>query len=64
MSYPFLGDIINGLFGISWNVPIPTFGLFVAIALIAATFVASKKLVHKAIFSFAVLASLAACMQL
>ena len=43
MSYPFLGDLINSFFGTSWNVPIPMFGLFVAIAIVAATYVARKE---------------------
>jgi len=40
MSYPYLTDLINALFGTHWWLPIPTFGLMVALALVASTRVA------------------------
>jgi phosphatidylglycerol:prolipoprotein diacylglycerol transferase len=42
MSYPYLTDILNAIFGTHWDLPIPTFGVIVAIAVGAATFVASR----------------------
>lgn len=44
MSYPYLGDLVNQIFGVSWNIPIPMFGLFVAIALVVFIYVAEKEL--------------------
>lgn len=40
MSYPYLGDFLNDVLGTSWNVPIPMFGAWVAVAIVAATKVA------------------------
>lgn len=41
MSYPYLTDIFNAIFGTDWALPIPTFGTLVAIALIAGVRVAN-----------------------
>lgn len=40
MSYPYLTDILNAIFGTDWALPFPTFGALVAIALIVGTSVA------------------------
>lgn len=42
MSYPYLTDLLNALFGTHWHLPIPTFGVIVAIAVAAATYVATR----------------------
>jgi phosphatidylglycerol:prolipoprotein diacylglycerol transferase len=46
MSYPYIGDLINHIFGVQWNVPIPMFGTFVAIALLVSIYVANKEVVR------------------
>jgi phosphatidylglycerol:prolipoprotein diacylglycerol transferase len=46
MSYPYLTDIINALFGTHWWLPIPTFGLMVALALVASTRVARADVIR------------------
>lgn len=40
MSYPYLTDILNGILGTHWMLPIPTFGVVVAAAIVIATSVA------------------------
>jgi phosphatidylglycerol:prolipoprotein diacylglycerol transferase len=40
MAFPYLTDILNAVFGTHWALPIPTFGMLVAIALAVATKVA------------------------
>lgn len=40
MSFPYVTDIVNALFGTEWHLPIATFGTIVAIAIAAAAFVA------------------------
>jgi phosphatidylglycerol:prolipoprotein diacylglycerol transferase len=42
MSYPYVTDALNVVFGTHWNLPIPTFGVIVAIAVTAATYVANR----------------------
>src|SRR5580698_8527983 len=42
MSFPYLTDVINALFGTRWHLPIPTFGIIVAIAVVSATWVATR----------------------
>jgi prolipoprotein diacylglyceryltransferase len=42
MSYPDVTDALNALFGTDWHLPIPTFGVIVAFAVVAATYVASR----------------------
>ncbi|HTB86565.1 MAG TPA: prolipoprotein diacylglyceryl transferase family protein [Steroidobacteraceae bacterium] len=42
MSYPYVTDVLNALFGTHWHLPIPTFGVIVAVAVAAATYVASQ----------------------
>ena len=42
MSYPNVTDALNALLGTHWDLPIPTFGMIVAIAVAAATFVAVR----------------------
>src|SRR6202453_2431561 len=42
MSYPYVTDALNAIFGTHWRLPIPTFGVIVAIAVAAATYVASR----------------------
>jgi phosphatidylglycerol---prolipoprotein diacylglyceryl transferase len=37
MSFPYVTDAVNALFGTRWHLPIPTFGLMVAIAVVLAT---------------------------
>lgn len=43
MSFPYVTDIVNAIFGTQWNLPIPTFGILVATAIIVATRVARKE---------------------
>jgi phosphatidylglycerol:prolipoprotein diacylglycerol transferase len=40
MSYPYLTDVLNAVFGTDWTLPIPTFGMLVALAFVIATRVA------------------------
>jgi phosphatidylglycerol:prolipoprotein diacylglycerol transferase len=42
MSYPYVTDALNVVFGTHWHLPIPTFGIVVAIAVTAATYVATR----------------------
>lgn len=42
MSYPYLTDMLNASFGTHWHVAIPTFGVIVAIAVTAATYLATR----------------------
>jgi len=42
-SYPYLSDILNGIFGTQVYLPIAMFGTFVAIALVVGTLIASKE---------------------
>lgn len=41
MSYPYLSDVLNRVFGVQWDIPIATFGSFVAIAMIVGTWIAT-----------------------
>lgn len=43
MSYPYLGDLINHLFGLQLNIPVPMFGLLVASAVMVAIYIATKE---------------------
>jgi phosphatidylglycerol:prolipoprotein diacylglycerol transferase len=40
VSFPYLTDAANALFGTGWDLPIPTFGIVVVIAIVVATAVA------------------------
>lgn len=40
MSYPYLTDLLNAVLGTQWQLPIPTFGVVVAIAMVVAARVA------------------------
>ena len=42
MSYPYVTDALNALFGTDWHLPIPTFGVIVALAVTTATYVATR----------------------
>jgi phosphatidylglycerol---prolipoprotein diacylglyceryl transferase len=42
MSYPYVTDAFNAVFGTHWRLPIPTFGVIVTIAVAAATYAASQ----------------------
>ena len=42
MSFPYVTDIANAIFGTRWHLPIPTFGIVVAIAVALATAVAIR----------------------
>jgi phosphatidylglycerol:prolipoprotein diacylglycerol transferase len=42
MSFPYLTDIVNALFGTRWHLPLPTFGIVVASAIVLATAVATR----------------------
>jgi phosphatidylglycerol---prolipoprotein diacylglyceryl transferase len=42
MSFPYVTDALNAVFGIHWHLPIPTFGVIVAIAVVLATYVAIR----------------------
>lgn len=46
MSYPYLGDLINHVFGTQWHIPIAMFGSFVAIAIIVSSYVAKKEVIR------------------
>jgi phosphatidylglycerol:prolipoprotein diacylglycerol transferase len=40
MSYPYISDLLNPLFGTQWHIPIAMFGSFVALAILISTSVA------------------------
>ena len=42
MSFPYVTDIVNASFGTHWHLPLPTFGVIVAIAVVLATWVATQ----------------------
>jgi phosphatidylglycerol:prolipoprotein diacylglycerol transferase len=42
MSFPYVTDGLNAVFGTHWHLPIPTFGVIVAIAVALATFLATR----------------------
>lgn len=46
MSYPYLSDLINPVLGTQWDIPIALFGSFVALAILAATFVAKREVMR------------------
>jgi phosphatidylglycerol---prolipoprotein diacylglyceryl transferase len=41
-TFPYVTDVLNAVFGTHWNLPIPTFGIIVAIAVVLATSIATK----------------------
>jgi phosphatidylglycerol:prolipoprotein diacylglycerol transferase len=41
-TFPYVTDVVNVVFGTRWNLPIPTFGIVVAIAVVLATSVATR----------------------
>jgi phosphatidylglycerol:prolipoprotein diacylglycerol transferase len=41
MSFPYVTDVLNAVFGTHWDLPIPMFGVIVAIAVVLATYVAT-----------------------
>jgi phosphatidylglycerol---prolipoprotein diacylglyceryl transferase len=41
-AFPYVTDVINAVFDTLWNLPIPTFGIVVAIAVVLATFIATR----------------------
>ncbi len=43
MSFPYVTDIANTLLGTNWDLPIPTFGVLVACAILIAAYVAQKE---------------------
>lgn len=43
MCFPYITDIANRILGTDWKLPIPTFGVLVALAILAATRVARKE---------------------
>ncbi|MFZ6657338.1 prolipoprotein diacylglyceryl transferase [Undibacterium sp. TJN19] len=47
MAFPYLTDAVHGLFGISLPLPLPMFGLFVAIAMLVASSVLKRELQRK-----------------
>jgi phosphatidylglycerol:prolipoprotein diacylglycerol transferase len=42
MSYPYVTDALNAVLGTHWHLPIPTFGVIVALAVTTATYVATR----------------------
>lgn len=42
-SFPYLTDMTNAIFGTEWTLPIPTFGILVATAIIVATQIARRE---------------------
>lgn len=43
MSFPYLTDVVNAIFGTRWNLPIPTFGILVAAAILISMSVARQE---------------------
>jgi phosphatidylglycerol:prolipoprotein diacylglycerol transferase len=41
MSFPYVTDVLNAIFGTHWHLPVPTFGVIVAIAVTVATYLAT-----------------------
>src|SRR5579871_5773393 len=41
-SFPYVSDVINAIFETQWHLPIPTFGAFVAVAVLAASLTALR----------------------
>lgn len=46
MSYPYISDVLNQIFGTQWNIPIAIFGSFVALAIIISSYVAKKEVMR------------------
>lgn len=46
MSYPYLSDLINQIFGTQWHIPIAMFGSFVAIAIVVGTMIARLEVIR------------------
>lgn len=46
MSYPYLSDLINSIFGTQLHIPIAMFGAFVALAIIVATAIAKQEVLR------------------
>jgi phosphatidylglycerol:prolipoprotein diacylglycerol transferase len=42
MAFPYVTDVINAIFGTRWHLPLPTFGIIVAIAVVVSTSVATQ----------------------
>jgi phosphatidylglycerol:prolipoprotein diacylglycerol transferase len=42
MSFPYLTDLVNLVFGTRWHLPLPTFGIIVAMSVVLATYVATR----------------------
>jgi phosphatidylglycerol:prolipoprotein diacylglycerol transferase len=42
MAFPYVTDALNAIFGTNWDLPIPSFGVIVAIAVTVATFLATR----------------------
>lgn len=47
MSFPYITDAVNWIFGTDWNLPIPSFGVLVACAILIATYIARKEVKRK-----------------
>lgn len=41
-TFPYVTDVVNSVFGTHWDLPIPTFGVIVAIAVVVATSLATR----------------------
>jgi phosphatidylglycerol---prolipoprotein diacylglyceryl transferase len=41
-AFPYVTDVVNAVFGTHWDLPIPTFGIMVAIAVVVATSIATR----------------------
>lgn len=46
MSYPYISDVLNQVFGTQWNIPIAMFGSFVALAIIISSYVAKREVIR------------------
>lgn len=46
MSYPYLSDVINQVFGTNIHLPIAMFGAFVALAIVTATWIGKKEIIR------------------
>ncbi len=46
MSYPYIGDLLNHILGVQWNIPIPMFGTFVATALLVSIYVGKREVIR------------------
>lgn len=61
MSFPYVSDLANALFGTQLQLPIPTFGVLTASAIAVAAWM--LRMFPRLLFSVAVLSALSACVS-